>query len=151
MAAYLRQRIDRDPRVDILLGHEVTDVDGEGHLERVTVDETGSGSRRTLAAGALVVLIGATPHTEWLAGSVELDRDGFVLTGPALGRGVRDRDAWSRLGRDPFLLETSLPGVFAVGDVRSGGTRMAAPAVGEGGMAVRFAAEHLARGTAPVH
>jgi thioredoxin reductase (NADPH) len=87
---------------------------------------------------------GATPHTGWLNDTVELHADGFVLTGPALGPGLRDRAPWSQLGRDPFLLETSVPGVFAVADVRSGGTRMAAPAVGEGGMAVRFAAEHLA-------
>jgi thioredoxin reductase (NADPH) len=72
-----------------------------------------------------------------------------VLTGPALGVGLRDLEPWNLLGRDPFLLETSLPGVFAVGDVRAGGTRMAAPAVGEGGMAVRFAAEHLARTSPP--
>jgi thioredoxin reductase (NADPH) len=109
------------------------------------VEQTESGDRRTLAAGALVVLIGAIPHTDWLANTVTLDSDGFVLTGAALGAGLRDREPWTRLARDPFLLETSLPGVFAVGDVRSGGTRMAAPAVGEGGMAVRFAAEHLAR------
>jgi thioredoxin reductase (NADPH) len=76
--------------------------------------------------------------------------NGFVLTRPALAVGLRDREPRSHLVRDPYLLETSLPGVFAVGDVRSGGTRMAAPAVGEGGMAVRFAAEHLARtSTAP--
>ena len=96
-----------------------------------------------LAAGALVVLIGATPFTDWLAERIELDADGFVLTGPALGTGLRDQEPWNRLGRDLFLLETSLPGVFAVGDVRAGG-RMAAPAVGQGGIAVRLAAEHLA-------
>jgi thioredoxin reductase (NADPH) len=145
MAAYLRDRIAREPAVEVLLGHEVRGVEGDGHLERIVVEERASGTRRTLAAGALVVLIGASPHTDWLAGSVELDADGFVLTGPALGARLRDRGPWNRLARDPFLLETSVPGVFAVGDVRSGGTRMAAPAVGEGGMAVRFAAEHLAR------
>src|SRR5262249_60090301 len=103
------------------------------------------GAQRTLAAGGMVALIGATPHTDWLVGEVPLDANGFVLTGPALGTGLRDHEPWNQLGRDPFLLETGLPGVFAVGDVRSGGTRMAAPAVGEGGMAVRFAAEHLVR------
>jgi len=145
MAAYLRERIGDEPAVEVLLGHEVRGVAGEDHLERVTVEDTNSGERRTLNAGALVVLIGATPHTDWLESKVALDADGFVLTGPGLGHGLRDREPWSRLDRDPFLLETSFPGVFAVGDVRSGGTRMAAPAVGEGGMAVRFAAEHLAR------
>jgi thioredoxin reductase (NADPH) len=142
--------IGREPAVEVLLGHEVRAVDGERHLEEVIVEERASGASRRLAAGAVVVLIGATPYTAWLADRIELDPDGFVLTGPALGTGLRDREPWSRLARDPFLLETSVPGVFAVGDVRAGGTRMAAPAVGEGGMAVRFAAEHLARtGTRP--
>ena len=129
----------------MLLGQEVRAVNGKGHLEAVTVEDLHSGGRRRLAAGALVVLIGATPHTDWLGNKIALDPNGFVLTGPALGTGVPGREPWNRLGRDPFLLETSLPGVFAVGDVRAGGTQMAAPAVGEGGMAVRFAVEHLTR------
>jgi thioredoxin reductase (NADPH) len=149
MAAYLRERIGREPAVEVLLGQEVQALEGGGHLERVVVAETSSGAQRRLAAGGLVVLIGATPHTDWLVGEVPLDANGFVLTGPALGTGLRDREPWNQLTRDPFLLETGLPGVFAVGDVRSGGTRMAAPAVGEGGMAVRFAAEHLARTAIP--
>ena len=97
----------------------------------------------------MVVLIGAVPPTDWLAGAVALDEDGFVLTGPALEPYLREREPWTCLGRAPFLLETSRPGVFAVGDVRSGSTRMVAPAVGEGGMAIRFVAEHLARTPQP--
>jgi thioredoxin reductase (NADPH) len=145
MAAYLRARIANEAAVEVLLGHQVRAVGGEGHLERVVVEETESGNQCSLSVGALVVLIGATPHTDWLQGKLTLDPDGFVLTGPALGNNLDDHEPWSRLGRGPFLLETSLPGIFAVGDVRAGGTRMAAPAVGEGGMAVRFAAQHLAR------
>jgi thioredoxin reductase (NADPH) len=72
---------------------------------------------------------------------VALDGDGYVLTGPRLG----DREDWKAFGRDPFLVETSRPGVFAVGDVRSGSTKMVAPAAGDGGMAVRFVRQHLAR------
>ena len=149
MAQYLRDRIDRSRDVEVLLGHEVRQIEGDDHLEQVVVARTASGDRRTLTAGALVILIGATPHTDWLAGKLDLDQDGFLLTGPALGTNLHDRQPWNQLGRDPFLLETSQPGVFAVGDVRSGSTRMAAPAVGEGGMAVRFAAEHLARLSPP--
>jgi thioredoxin reductase (NADPH) len=149
MAAYLRDRIEHEPAIEVLLGHQVRSVKGDDHLERVVLEQTTTGDRQTRTAGALVVLIGATPHTDWLPDSIALDSDGFVLTGPDLGTGLRDREPWQQLGRDPFLLETSLPGVFAVGDVRSGGTRMAAPAVGEGGMAVRLAAEHLARTTPP--
>jgi len=149
MARYLRDRIADEPGVEVLLGHQVRRIEGNDHLERVVVEETNSSAQRTLTAGALVVLIGATPHTDWLKGSINLDPDGFVPTGPALGINVHDQEPWKQLARDPYLLETSLPGVFAVGDVRSGGTRMAAPAVGEGGMAVRFAAEHLARVETP--
>jgi thioredoxin reductase (NADPH) len=145
MARYLRDRIARDPAVDALVGHEVRAVSGSGRLERVTVEETGSGEPRTLEAGAIVVLIGAEPRTEWLAAELELDEAGFILTGPALGTAIREREPWKTLGREPFLVETSRPGVFAVGDVRSGSTKMVAPAAGDGGMAVRFAGEHLAR------
>jgi thioredoxin reductase (NADPH) len=150
MARYLRDRLAGEPSVEVLLSHEVRELAGDGHLDSVTVEAANSGVTRTLAAGAIVVLIGAVPQTEWLAGRVELDVDGFILTGPALGHGLREREPWSQLDRDPFLVETNLPGVFGVGDVRSGSTKMVAPAVGEGGMAVRFAAEHLARSPALV-
>ena len=91
------------------------------------------------------MLIGAEPPTDWLVGEVVLDEGGSVRTGPALGATVVLEDPWRTLDRKPFLVETSRPGVFAVGDVRSGSTRMIAPAVGDGGMAIRFLGEHLAR------
>jgi thioredoxin reductase (NADPH) len=145
MARYLRDRIARDPAVDVLLAHEVRAVSGDGQLERVIVEDTNSGQSHTLEATAMVVLIGAQPRTEWLAGEIERDEDGFILTGPQLGALLAQREPWTTLGREPFLVETSQPGVFAVGDVRSGSTKMVAPAAGDGGMAVRFAGEHLAR------
>lgn len=148
MARYLRDRITARG-LEVLLGHEVRQLAGDGHLEQVTVEKVSTGERRTIDAGALVVLIGAAPRTDWLAEAIALDGEGFVLTGPSLPVELRDREPWARLGRGPFLVETSRPGVFAVGDVRSGSTRMVAPAVGEGGMAVRFVAEHLSRTTRP--
>jgi thioredoxin reductase (NADPH) len=144
MARYLRERIAADPAVEVMLGSEVRAVDGEGRLGRVTVEETRTGQQRTLEAHAMVVLIGAEPPTQWLATEIALDDHGFILTGPALGRGLGQHEPWRTLGREPFLVETSRPGVFAVGDVRSGSTKMVAPAAGEGGMAVRFLGEHLA-------
>jgi len=93
----------------------------------------------------LFVLIGAEAHTQWLADSIELDSHGFIVTGPDLSEGVRNEAAWEALGRDPYLLETSLPGVFAVGDVRSRSIKRVASAVGEGSIAIRFASEHLSR------
>lgn len=148
MARYLRDRITARG-LEVLLGHEVRQLAGDGHLEQVTVEKVSAGERRTIDAGALVVLIGAAPRTDWLAEAIALDGEGFVLTGPSLPVELRDREPWARLGRGPFLVETSRPGVFAVGDVRSGSTRMVAQAVGEGGMAVRFVAEHLSRTARP--
>jgi thioredoxin reductase (NADPH) len=145
MARYLRDRIEHDPAVDVLLGHEVRAFSGGERLEQVIVEKTRSGERQTLAAGGMIVLIGAQPGTEWLAGEIALDKDGFILTGPQLGTLLAQREPWKTLGREPFLVETSRPGVFAVGDVRSGSTKMVAPSAGDGGMAVRFAGEHLAR------
>jgi thioredoxin reductase (NADPH) len=145
MARYLRERIANHPAIEVLLGHAIQAVGGEERLEEVIVEDTSSAERHTLKASALVVLIGAQPRTEWLAGELELDDDGFILTGPQLGTLLADREPWKALGREPFLVETSRPGVFAVGDVRSGSTKMVAPAAGDGGMAVRFAGEHLAR------
>ena len=133
----------------MLLGHEVRQLAGDGHLEQVTVEKVSAGERRTIDAGAWIVLIGAAPRTDWLAEAIALDGEGFVLTGPSLPVELRDREPWARLGRGPFLVETSRPGVFAVGDVRSGSTRMVAQAVGEGGMVVRFVAEHLSRTARP--
>jgi thioredoxin reductase (NADPH) len=145
MARYLRDRIAREPGVDVLLGHEVRALGGDGRLAQVVAEDTTTRERRTLQARAMVVLIGAQPRTEWLAHEIELDEQGFILTGPQLGITPSEREPWKTLGRDPFLVETSRPGVFAVGDVRSGSTKMVAPAAGDGGMAVRFAREHLAR------
>jgi thioredoxin reductase (NADPH) len=145
MARYLRERIASDPAVEVLLDHEVRAVGGDGRLARVTVEETATGARRVLDASALVVLIGAEPPTAWLGSELVLDDHGFVLTGPSLGAAIAQSEPWRALGRAPFLVETSRPGVFAIGDVRSGSTRMVAPAAGEGGMAVRFVGEHLAR------
>jgi thioredoxin reductase (NADPH) len=144
MAAYLRERIAVEGRIAVHLHTEVRGVAGEGHLERVILADTLAGRCQELEAGVMVVLIGAEPHTQWLSDSIALDADGFILTGPALGSDVQLREPWSRIGRAPLMLETSTAGVFAVGDVRAGSTKMVAPAAGDGGMAVRLAAEHLA-------
>jgi thioredoxin reductase (NADPH) len=148
MSRYLRERIAHDPEVDVMLGHEVRALAGDGRVEHVTVEEARSGERRELDAGAMVVLIGAQPPTDWLAPELAVDDDGYILTGPALGHGIAHHEPWRALDRAPFLVETSRPGVFAIGDVRCGSTKMVAPATGDGGMAARFANEHLARAPA---
>jgi thioredoxin reductase (NADPH) len=124
---------------------EVRNLAGSRWLERVEVEDLTTRTREIWAAAALVVLVGAEPHTGWLAGSVLLDDGGYLVTGPALGPDMRHRSPWTGRYHDPYLLETSAPGVFAAGDVRSGSVKRAAAAVGEGSIAVRFVSEHLGR------
>ena len=124
------------------------EVGGTQRLERVRVEDVVSGASETLSAAALFVLVGAVPHTEWLAQGVRLDRAGYIVTGADLGRQARTQPPWLDLGRDPYLLETSVPGVLAAGDVRSGSVKRGAAAVGEGSIAVRFVSEYLGRRSA---
>ena len=117
---------------------------GEDRLEGVVVEDNRSGARRTLDARALFVFIGAEANTGWLKRTVELDERGFVLTGRELDGSALDEDAWRERSREPFLLETSLPGVFAAGDARSGSIKRCTSAVGEGAMAVALVHQYLA-------
>jgi thioredoxin reductase (NADPH) len=144
MSRYLVDRIERNPRIQLMPHAEVRDLVGDRSLEALVVQDNRTGQRRTVQARALFVFIGAEPYTRWLAGQVTLDDRGFVRTGTdaagdpdaATGSGVD--------GRGGFVLETSRPGVFAAGDVRSGSTKRVASAVGEGSMAVRLVHDHLA-------
>jgi thioredoxin reductase (NADPH) len=102
-----------------------------------------NGAEQTISTSALFLFIGADPNTTWLRGCVELDKRGFVLTGIQLAPDTAREERWTALGRSPFLLETTLPGVFAAGDVRSGSVKRVASAVGDGAMAVSFVHAHL--------
>jgi thioredoxin reductase (NADPH) len=146
MSRYLVDRIMNAGNVELLANTEVVELMGEDHLEGVVVEDNRSGARQTLDARALFVFIGAEANTGWLKRTVELDERGFVLTGRELDGSVLDDDAWRERLREPFLLETSLPGVFAAGDVRSGSIKRCASAVGEGAMAVKFVHQYLAHG-----
>ena len=142
MSRYLADRITQDPRIEVHLHTMVEELQGEGgRLEAVVVKDTVAGQAQRLLARDLMVFIGGVPSTSWLPDTVALDSGGCVLTGPdarrATERGESD-------GSDPLLLETSLPGVFAAGDVRSGSVKRVASAAGEGAMAVRMVHEHLA-------
>ena len=142
MSAYLVNRIEADPRIELLTQTEVRSVHGDPHLERVTVEHTPTGEHRVLECAALFCFIGAVPATAWLEGAVSLDRKGFVPTDRSLS--AQDRGHPHFAGREPLPYETSAPGVFAVGDVRSGSMKRVAAAVGEGSSAVRSAHEYLA-------
>ena len=145
MSQYLIDRIAGHPAITVMFRSAVREADGTGRLERVVVEDLTTSTRRTLAATALFVLIGAEAHTQWLAESIELDSHGFIVTGPDLGGPARSAAAWEMEGRDPFLLEASQPGVFAAGDVRSNSVKRVASAVGEGSIAIRLVSEYLSR------
>jgi thioredoxin reductase (NADPH) len=144
MSRYLVDRVKDAENVELLTNTEVRELVGEDRLDGVVVQDNRSGARRTLGARALFVFIGAEANTGWLQGTVELDKRGFVLTGRELDGSPLEEDAWQGLSREPFLLETSLPGVFAAGDVRSGSIKRCASAVGEGSMAVSLVHQYLA-------
>ena len=144
MSRYLVDRIMATANVELLTGTEVRGLLGEEHLEGVVVENNRSGERRTLGARALFAFIGAQANTGWLRGAVELDDSGFILTGRESDGSSLDVEAWQERSREPFLLETSMPGVFAAGDARSGSIKRCASAVGEGAMAVRLVHQYLA-------
>lgn len=144
MSRYLIDRIERTANIELLVHSGVRELMGDGALEGVVVEDNRSGERRTLEARALFVFIGAEANTDWLKGTVALDERGFVPTGRALDRSALDSQTWSGLSREPFMLESTQPGIFAVGDVRSGSVKRVASAVGEGSMAVRFVHQYLA-------
>ncbi|MDF3289855.1 FAD-dependent oxidoreductase [Streptomyces silvisoli] len=142
MSRYLVDRIERHPGIDVQLHTEVREVHGDRSVESVTVEDNRTGDRRTLPVRALFIFIGAEPCTTWLEGAVCLDSHGFVETGQDAATNTQEND-WSYLGRSPMALETSRPGIFAVGDVRSGSIKRVASAIGEGAMAVRLIHERL--------
>jgi thioredoxin reductase (NADPH) len=143
MSRYLADRIEQKPNVEVITHSEVRDVTGNGALEAVVIEDNRTGQRRTLPARALFVFIGAEPHTAWLGDQVALDESGYVLTGQEAADAAAENGHWEGVERAPLLLETSLPGVLAVGDVRRGSIKRVASAVGEGSMAVRLVHEHL--------
>jgi thioredoxin reductase (NADPH) len=145
MSRYLIERIVDRADIEIRYHSVVRALDGSQQLERIEVEDLTTATRETWPAAALIVLVGAEPHTEWLAGSVLLDDGGYIVTGPGLGPDTRYLSPWTGRHRDPYLLETSAPGVFAAGDARSGSVKRAAAAVGEGSIAIRFVSEHLGR------
>jgi thioredoxin reductase (NADPH) len=148
MSDYLVREIEAIPNVHVRLHQQVVDGRGQTRLEALTLRDTDSGATETTAASAVFVLIGAEPRTDWLEGVVERDQRGYVLTGRDLARAGGPPAGWP-LERAPLLLETSLPGVFAAGDVRYRSVKRVASAVGEGAIAVQLVHEYLAERPAP--
>jgi thioredoxin reductase (NADPH) len=144
MSRYLVQRIEADPRIEVRTCTEVRALEGADHLERVVLEHSLSHLRERLDCSGLFCFIGADPATGWLDGAVVLDDRGFVLTDRSLPAEVSAGPAFT--DRPPLPYETSVPGVFAVGDVRNGSLKRVAAAVGEGSSAVRSVHEHLSGG-----
>ena len=145
MSRYLVDQLEARPNIDVRYRTEVVAAHGDTSLEAIDLRDTRSGETRRLESGGLFLFIGADAETAWLPAEVALDSRGFVLTGPD----VRDAGRWP-LERDPFLLETSVPGIFACGDVRFGPVKRVAAAVGEGSMAIAFVHQYLKEAEANV-
>ncbi len=142
MSDYLTKELQANDAIAVRLRAQVVAAHGTGRLERLTLHDARTDVSETVPAAALFILIGAQPHTQWLAGTLELDEHGFVLTGRDLPREGRSAPGWP-LDRPPLALETSVPGVFAAGDVRHRSTKRVASAVGEGSIAVQLAHDYL--------
>ena len=139
MSQYLIDQINSTENIEVMPFHSVVEVQGESRLEKILVADSQSGETKTFDTNYLFIFIGATPSTDWLGDTVDRDERGFICTGPD----ISDRLPWP-LERDRFLLETNVPGVFAVGDVRHGSVKRVASGVGEGSICVQFVHRHLA-------
>jgi thioredoxin reductase (NADPH) len=135
MSQYLRRELEATENIDVRLGTEVIGGGGERRLEHLLLLDRATGATREVEAAGLFLLIGGRPHTDWLPESIERDRGGYLLTGPDLVRNGRVVDCW-RLDRSPRVLETSMPRVFAAGDVRHGSASRVASAVGDGSVVI---------------
>jgi thioredoxin reductase (NADPH) len=144
MSHYLIEQIEKTPNIQVWTNTIVTEVFGEFRLTDITIQRTATAEKEKLAASSLFIFIGAQPRTEWLGDLVERDERGFILSGPDLLRNGKRPESWT-LDRDPGLLETNVPGIFVVGDVRHGSVKRVASGVGEGAVVVQFMHQYLAK------
>jgi len=142
MSQYLIDQIKKTPNISVQTQAQVVEVHGEQHLEALSIRCADTGQVERVPANLLSVFIGAEPNTDWLAGLVLRDEHGFIYTGTQLLREGKRPDGWP-LERDPFWTETSVPGIFAAGDVRHGSVKRVASGVGEGSIAVQFVHQYL--------
>ncbi len=144
MSQYLIDQIKETSNIQLWTHASVAEVHGETHLEEMSVLCTDTNKIECVPASAMFIFIGALPRTDWLAGTIERDERGFVLTGADVMQSGERPKGWA-LDRDPFLLETNVPGIFAVGDVRHGSVKRVASGVGEGSVAVQFIHQYLSK------
>jgi thioredoxin reductase (NADPH) len=144
MSQYLIDQIKETPNIQLWTHASVAEVHGDTHLEEVSVLCSDTDKVERVPASSMFIFIGALPRTDWLGDAIERDDRGFILAGPDLMQGGKRPKKWT-LDRDPFLLETNVPGVFAVGDVRHGSVKRVASGVGEGSVAVQFIHQYLSK------
>jgi thioredoxin reductase (NADPH) len=142
MSQYLVDQIEAQENIEVLCRTTVTEIHGSDRLEAITLLNQDTRQSEVVPAAAIFLFIGAVPHTDMAAGVVERNRAGFILTGQDLVQGGKPPKGWNQK-RDPFYLETSVPGIFAAGDVRQGAVRRVASAVGEGAISVGLVHQYL--------
>jgi thioredoxin reductase (NADPH) len=145
MSHYLIHQIDKTPNIHVFLNSKVAEVRGKNRLEFITIINTQTEQLQTFPSQGLYIFIGAVPHTDVFVGLIERDANGFILTGPDLIHDGREHPRGWILDRQPFLLETNVPGIFAAGDVRHGSMKRVASSVGEGSIAVQLIHQYLKR------
>jgi thioredoxin reductase (NADPH) len=143
MSQYLIDQIDATENIELRFRVQVVEVQGDKHLEQVVLEDRNTGEHEALHSNALFIFIGAKPYTDWVGDAIARDRLGYVLTGPDIYVNGRLPRSW-RVDREPFLLESSMPGVFVAGDARHGSVKRVASAVGEGSIAIQFVHRYLA-------
>jgi thioredoxin reductase (NADPH) len=144
MSQYLIDQIKKTPNIEVWPQTQVAEVHGDQHLEEISVHCSATGTTDRVPAKSLFIFIGASPRTDWLGNLVQRDARGFILSGPDLLREGKRPPGWS-IDRDPSLLESSVPGIFVVGDVRHGSVKRVASGVGEGAVAIQFVHQYLAK------
>jgi thioredoxin reductase (NADPH) len=156
MSHYLIEQLASKANIVVRTRHRILRIEGSDHVERIVVEDRATGEKRTEPAAAVFVFIGADAETEWLPPAMIRDARGYVCTGRDVTDLVATKNGHWPLARDPYLLETSVPGVFAAGDVRHGSIKRVAAGVGEGSMAIAFVHQYLGedalgseRGAAP--
>ena len=142
MSQYLIEQIHATENITVRTCSVVVEAQGDTHLASIIIEDTNTGKRETVPASSLFIFIGAEPFTNWLEGVVERDAQGFILAGTDVMHEGKHPKGW-KLNRDPFLLESSVPGIFVAGDVRHGSIKRVAAGVGEGSMAVQFVHRYL--------
>jgi thioredoxin reductase (NADPH) len=142
MSQYLIDEIKKKSNIHVEVNSTVTGAFGNDHLEEISIHCAQTNEDSRVKAGALFIFIGAEPHTDWLGTAICRDEKGFILTGSALMKDGKRPAGWTA-DRDPWLFETNIPGVFAVGDVRQGSVKRVASGVGEGSVAIQFVHQYL--------